>query len=137
MYYYDTETIIPKYALEPDAETGNSLFRINKVDCAMSSVMQADFLAPHRKDYYFMAFVKQGSSRHWIDMTPYTLKPDAFYFTVPHQVHLKEESEPISGYIIGFTEEFFEAITHHPKPLQRARAEFECTRCSVCGRYAG
>ncbi len=105
MYHYDTETIIPKYALEPDEETGNSLFRINKVDCAMS-MMRADFLAPHRKDYYFMAFVKQGSSRHWIDMTPYTLKPDTFYFTVPHQVHLKEESEPISGFVIGFTEEF-------------------------------
>ncbi len=105
MYYSDTETIIPKYALEPDPATGNKLFRMNKVDCKMNS-MQTDFLAPHRKDYYFLVLVRQGSSRHWIDMTPYTLKQDTFYFTVPHQIHLKEEAEPLSGMIIAFTAEF-------------------------------
>jgi AraC family transcriptional regulator, transcriptional activator of pobA len=105
MYYSDTETIIPKYALEPDPATGNKLFRMNKVDCGMNW-MRSDFLAPHRKDYYFLVLIRQGSSRHWIDMTPYTLKPDTFYFSVPHQVHLKEEAEPISGMFIGFTAEF-------------------------------
>jgi AraC family transcriptional activator of pobA len=105
MYYSDTETIIPKYALEPDPATGNKLFRIKKVDSSMNW-MRSDFLAPHRKDYYFLVLVRQGSSRHWIDMTPYTLKPDTFYFSVPHQVHLKEEVEPISGMFIGFTAEF-------------------------------
>src|SRR5258706_1636502 len=105
MYYSDTETIIPKYALEPDPATGNEMFRMNKVDCGMG-MMRSDFLAPHRKDYYFLVLVRQGSSRHWIDMTPYILKPDTFYFTVPHQVHLKEVAEPLTGMVIGFTAEF-------------------------------
>jgi AraC family transcriptional activator of pobA len=104
MYYSSTETLIPKHALEPDAETGNPIIRMNKLNCEMSMV-PVDFLVPHRKDYYFMVLVRQGSSRHWIDMKPYTLKADTFYFTVPHQVHLKEESEPLSGTIIAFTEE--------------------------------
>ncbi|MBB5395419.1 helix-turn-helix domain-containing protein [Mucilaginibacter sp. AK015] len=64
------------------------------------------FLLPHRKDYYFFAFIEQGGSRHWIDFVPYTVKPGHFYFTVPQQVHLKEESTPVKGYIAGFTEEF-------------------------------
>jgi AraC family transcriptional activator of pobA len=104
MYYTDTETIIPQYKLEPDA-TGNNLLRVHKLDCCMNRI-RAEFLAPHRKDYYFMVLVKQGSSRHWIDMEPYTLQPDSFYFTVPHQVHLKEESEPVTGVMLGFTKEF-------------------------------
>lgn len=105
MYIHDTETIIAKYALEPDLLTGSKMFSINKADCSVS-YKRADFLVPHRKNYYFWAFVKEGSNRHWIDMKPYTLQPDSFCFTVPHQVHLKEEIRPFTGFIIGFTDEF-------------------------------
>jgi len=105
MYYSDTETVIPKFQLEPDTRTGNKMLRMEKSDCSMS-MMRSDFLRPHRKDYYFFVLVRQGSSRHWIDMTPYTLKPDTFYFTVPNQVQLKEESEPLTGILVAFTEEF-------------------------------
>jgi AraC family transcriptional activator of pobA len=100
-----TDADIPKYAFEPDLTTGNPLFRIDKIDSAVNYI-KADFLSPHRKDYYFMAFVKKGCNRHWIDMTPYVLKPNTFYFTVPHQVHLKEASEPMTGISISFREEF-------------------------------
>ena len=99
------ESEIPKYAFEPDVVTGNPVFRINKNDSVIN-YKRTDFLVPHRKDYYFMAFVKQGSSRHWIDMTPYVLKPNAFYFTVPHQVHLKETTAPLTGFSISFSEAF-------------------------------
>jgi AraC-like DNA-binding protein len=105
MYYSDTETVIPKFQLEPDTRTGNKMLRMVKTDCSMS-MMRSDFLRPHRKDYYFFCLVKQGSSRHWIDMMPYTLKADTFYFTVPNQVQLKEEAEPLTGMILAFTEEF-------------------------------
>ncbi len=100
-----TEQVIPKYSFEPEEAIGNPLFRINRNDCVVN-YSKADFLIPHRKDYYFMAFVKRGNSRHWIDMTPYTIQPDAFYFTVPHQVQLKEVTEPFSGMSLSFTEDF-------------------------------
>ncbi|RYE20030.1 MAG: AraC family transcriptional regulator [Sphingobacteriales bacterium] len=96
---------IPKYPLEPDAVVGNKMFRINRNDNVVN-YLKSDFLVPHRKDYYFFAFVKQGCSRHWIDMVPYTLAPNTFYFTVPHQVHLKEEAKPMTGISMGFTKEF-------------------------------
>ncbi len=100
-----TEAVIPKYAFEPDAETGNTMFRINRNDCVVN-YKKSDFLVPHRKNYYFMAFVKQGNSRHWIDTIPYTVRPNAFYFTIPHQVHLKEVTEPFSGISLSYTEDF-------------------------------
>lgn len=105
MYIHDTENVIAKYALEPDLLTGNKMFSIKKADCSVN-YNRADFLVPHRKNYYFWAFVRQGSNRHWIDMKPYTLQPNSFCFTVPHQVHLKEEIRPFTGFIVGFTDEF-------------------------------
>lgn len=105
MYNTVTETTIPKYSLEQDKNTGSRIFRISKLEGGVST-LRSDFLIPHRKDYYFLVFVKQGRSRHWIDMTPYTLKNDTFYFTVPHQVHLKEEAAALSATSISFTAEF-------------------------------
>ncbi|HTK18050.1 MAG TPA: helix-turn-helix transcriptional regulator [Mucilaginibacter sp.] len=105
MYAINTETIIPQYPLEPDEFVGDKHFRIRKANCSMSRE-RSDFLVPHRKDYYFLVFVKEGSSRHWIDMKPYTIRNDTFYFTIPHQVHLKEDVQPFTGTSIGFTSEF-------------------------------
>lgn len=100
-----TDEVIPKYPFEPDMVTGNTMFRITQNDCVVN-YRKSDFLVPHRKNYYFMAFVKDGRNRHWIDTTPYTIKSKAFYFTVPHQVHLKEVSEPFTGVSISFTDDF-------------------------------
>lgn len=81
------------------------MFRIDRIGDVVNYI-RSDFLIPHRKDYYFMAFVKKGSSRHWIDMTSYILKPDTFYFTSPHQVHLKEEAVSLMGIILSFNNDF-------------------------------
>lgn len=67
-----------------------------------------DMLIPHRKGYYLLVLVRQGDSRHWIDTRSYVLKPDHFYFTVPHQVHLKEEPRPLHGLALAFTQEFLQ-----------------------------
>ncbi len=64
------------------------------------------FLEAHRKDYYLLVYVKTGINRHWVDMKPYNLKPGAFYFTTPDQIHLKEEAEPVTGYVLAFTREY-------------------------------
>jgi AraC family transcriptional regulator, transcriptional activator of pobA len=115
MYTTVAENVIPKYALEPD-DTGNRVFRLNKFACSVIR-MRADFLVPHRKDYFFLVLVHEGKSRHWVDMTPYVLKNNTFYFTVPHQVHLKEESEPLTGTSISFTREFLGMMPDNVKQL--------------------
>ncbi len=102
-----TETALPKVPLRmrQTSSNGNAMFEI--ADMCGGMIQHPDvFLSPHRKDFYFMALVKEGSSRHWIDMVPYTLKPNTFYFTSPHQVHIKENMKTSVGKILGFTEEF-------------------------------
>jgi AraC-like DNA-binding protein len=105
MYYTEAEPIIAKHELAPDLITGSKMFSINKADCSVT-YKREDFLVPHRKDYYFWAFIKDGANKHWIDVKQYILKPNTFYFTIPHQVHLKEEAKPLTGIVLGFTEEF-------------------------------
>src|SRR6201992_3572928 len=99
------ETVIPQYPFEPDPKTGNPMFKIAHHYCSFT-YYKRDLLIPHRKSYYMLVFVKDGSSKHWIDMTPYTLKPYTMYFTVPHQVHMKEEPKPLTGTMITFTDDF-------------------------------
>lgn len=105
MQTLNAEQVIPNYAFEPDNKTGNPMFKIAHNYCSVT-YYKKDLLIPHRKDYYLMVFVKDGSSRHWIDMTPYSLKPNTFYFTVPSQIHMKEEPKPLTGTMLNFTDEF-------------------------------
>jgi len=96
---------IPSYSLEPTDDVATPLFQIRRMNRVVVHG-QDDLLVPHRKSYYFMALIWEGSGRHWIDTTPYALKPDMLYFTVPDQVHLKQELRPVSGFNINFTEDF-------------------------------
>ncbi|WP_345954207.1 helix-turn-helix transcriptional regulator [Mucilaginibacter sp. PAMB04168] len=105
MYASAQETVIPKYPFEPDEATGNPMFRVQQYNCVVN-YKQSDFLIPHRKDYYFLALVKRGSSRGWVDTVPYVLKPNSFYFTVPRQVLLKEDISELTSISISFTDEF-------------------------------
>lgn len=104
MYPEVAENIIPIYTLN-QGSTDNTLFDIVQANGKFRQ-HKANFLTPHRKDYYLLVLVKQGNSRHWVDMKPYTLQPDTFYFTTPAQIHLKEQTEPMVGTLLCFTNEF-------------------------------
>lgn len=74
--------------------------------CIANARMQEQMFVPHRKDYYFFFLVKKGDSHHWVDFLRYQVQPHHIYFTLPHQVHLKEKATPTEGLLIAFTEEF-------------------------------
>jgi len=100
--------MIPVYSLAQNSRTGSRMIEVAEaVECSPALVEPA-FLIPHRKDYYLFVLVRHGKSRHWVDSIPYTLKADTFYFTVPQQVHLKEEMLPMQGLALRFTEEFLQ-----------------------------
>jgi AraC family transcriptional activator of pobA len=68
-------------------------------------IQQEIWLSPHRKNYYMLQYVTQGSGRHWVDMIPYEYSANTLYFSSPEQVHVKEEVN-ITGTVITFTKEF-------------------------------
>jgi len=102
---------IPIYSLQHSSGASSSMIEI-RVAKGESREPDTDFLIPHRKDYYLFVLVKKDSSRHWVDFTPYTLKKNTFYFTIPQQVHLKEDMQPMQGMIACFTEELLQLAEH-------------------------
>ncbi|WP_158023047.1 AraC family transcriptional regulator [Hymenobacter coccineus] len=63
-------------------------------------------MTPHRKNFYFLVLMRQGSGRHWVDMRPYPHQANTLYFTAPLQVSLLEQEMPFDGLALGFTAEF-------------------------------
>ena len=102
-----TETRIPVYSLEQSSRDGSKQFAIAESGSGLSRHQKDLFFVPHRQDYYKLVFVKLGSNRHWVDMVPYTTKPDTLYLSTPQQVLLKEDTSSCSDIIsICFTDEF-------------------------------
>jgi AraC-like DNA-binding protein len=98
--------MIPVYSLADNSHAGSRMIEVVEAAEGLPARIEPAFLVPHRKDYYLFVLVYRGDSRHWVDSIPYTLKPDTLYFTIPQQVHLKEEMRPMKGLILRFTEEF-------------------------------
>lgn len=105
MMSMSTEITIPKYSLKQASLQGSAMFDIMELAGVVEQQPEI-FLTPHRKDYYMLVLVKHGSSRHWVDMVPVTTKPNRFYFTIPQQVHVKEEPKPMGRTMLCFSEEF-------------------------------
>jgi len=105
LYAVKEKTIIPHYSLRESSEKGSDHFEVKETKAGTGHPKPFLFL-PHRKDYYFFFLSKKGHSRHWIDFVSYEVRPGAMYFTLPHQVHLKERLEPVEGIMVAFTEEF-------------------------------
>lgn len=104
MHVLSTNPQVPLYAFEADEATGNPYFRVYNLEGSLPS--HADLLIPHRKNYYLLAFVRHSDASIWIDMVPYPLKKNTFYFTGPSEIIIKEETESISSVGIAFTKEF-------------------------------
>jgi AraC family transcriptional activator of pobA len=96
---------LPTYSLNESSAINGTTFEIIESRGDFRK-RKANFLVPHRKDYYLFVLVKKGGSRHWVDFVPYTIKPNTFYFSIPQHVQMKEKSEPLHGFLLSFTEEF-------------------------------
>jgi len=95
---------VPIYTLEQDALLAGKLFSMVRFEGTLTH--ESDVLIPHRKDYFLFVFVRRGESRHWLDMTQYTLRENTFYFFVPNQLVVKEEPKPMWATAFAFTKEF-------------------------------
>ncbi|MDJ1482829.1 MULTISPECIES: helix-turn-helix domain-containing protein [Xanthocytophaga] len=104
MYLGNDIQQVPIYSLQPDDVTANKHFRMYHFEGTLPD--QSELLIPHRKDYYLFVFIRKAGGRQWIDMTPYVLKHNAFYFTVPHQVIVKDSIDHLWSTGIAFTTEF-------------------------------
>ena len=96
---------IPTYFLAQCSPQGQEQFYLASTSDG-GPALKAEFLVPHRKDFYFLVLVRRGGGRHWVDLRRYTKQADTVYFTAQHQVRLVEEARPLEGIALGFTADF-------------------------------
>ena len=61
----------------------------------------------HRHDFYYILFVTDGSGRHIIDFSNYTIKPRTLFVMRPGQVHELRLGALSTGYMVQIGKSFF------------------------------
>lgn len=104
------KTVIPHYSLRHTGDAGSCLFEILELDGRKTPSTEPLF-RPYRQNYYCFFLAKgsnAGPARRWIDFINYEWQPGNLYFTLPHQIHIKEDNAPVNGTLLSFTEEFLQ-----------------------------
>ena len=76
-------------------------------------------LKPHGHSFYHLVFFTQGSGSQAIDFTNFPIKPGQIYFMNPGQVHSWHFSGEVEGYIVNFSESFFDSFLKEANYLER------------------
>lgn len=62
---------------------------------------------PHKHNYYELCFFTGGSGKHEIDFKTHQIVSPSIHFLRPGQVHVIKRDEAYKGYLLVFSEEFF------------------------------
>jgi AraC-like DNA-binding protein len=76
-------------------------------------------LQPHGHSFYHFVFFSKGAGKQAIDFTSFPVKPGQIYFMNPGQVHNWQFSGEVDGYIVNFSESFFDSFFKEPNYLER------------------
>lgn len=76
-------------------------------------------LQPHGHSFYHLVFFTKGAGKQAIDFTSFLVKPGQIYFMTPGQVHSWQFSREVDGYIVNFSESFFDSYFKEPNYLER------------------
>ncbi len=102
--------------------------------CTLSAFKQDDILisrfAPylaqhhnlhlaHKHSFYHLVLFTKGGGAHAIDFEQFVVKPFQIYFMVPGQVHSWSFKGEVDGYVINFSELFFQSFLLKPDYLMQ------------------
>ena len=104
MQVLTSPTGLPVYSIIPDKPFGSKHFKVYHFEGAFPD--HADFLIPHRKDHYLIAFIRKASTRHWVDMRAFESEDNTIFFIRPDQIIVKEEYKQLWSTAIAFTPAF-------------------------------
>jgi AraC family transcriptional regulator, transcriptional activator of pobA len=65
---------------------------------------------PHRHDFYQLILFTEGGGSHSIDFLSHRITPFHMYFLSPNQVHSWHFEGNMDGYVINFSDQFFQSF---------------------------
>lgn len=67
---------------------------------------------PHRHNFFHLVLFTEGAGHHTIDFTNFEVQINQIYFMIPGQVHSWAFEGHVDGYVVNFTETFFNSFLH-------------------------
>lgn len=67
---------------------------------------------PHRHNFFHLVLFTEGAGHHTIDFTNFEVSINQIYFMIPGQVHSWAFDGPVDGYVVNFTEAFFNSFLY-------------------------
>lgn len=64
----------------------------------------------HKHSFYHLILFINGGGRHEIDFHGFPVEPFQIYFMLPGQVHSWDFSGEVDGYVVNFSEQFFQTF---------------------------
>lgn len=72
---------------------------------------------PHRHSFYHLVLFTEGNGRHTIDFHHFLASPYQIYFMIPGQVHTWDFNDKMEGYVVNFSDSFFQSFLLQPEYL--------------------
>lgn len=72
---------------------------------------------PHRHRFYHFVLFTKGGGYHSIDFNHFAVKPFQNYFMIPGQVHTWDFEGQMDGYVVNFSDTFFNSFLFKPDYL--------------------
>jgi AraC family transcriptional activator of pobA len=69
-----------------------------------------DLHFPHKHSFYHLVLFTKGAGTHAIDFKTFKVEPNQVYFMIPGQVHSWDFEGEADGYVIHFSEDFFQSF---------------------------
>jgi AraC family transcriptional activator of pobA len=73
----------------------------------------------HKHSFYHLVLFTEGGGTHAIDFHTYAVKPFQIYFMIPGQVHSWNFEGHVDGYVVNFSDHFFQAFLIKPDYLHQ------------------
>ena len=73
----------------------------------------------HKHSFYHLVLFTEGGGSHAIDFHTYAVKPFQIYFMVPGQVHSWSFEGQVDGYVVNFSDQFFQSFLIKPDYLDQ------------------
>lgn len=74
---------------------------------------------PHKHNFYHLVLFTEGGGDHAVDFTTFPVKEGQIYFMIPGQVHSWAFRGPVDGYVVNFSDAFFQSFLLKPDYLEQ------------------
>ena len=74
---------------------------------------------PHKHSFYHLVYFSGGSGSHSIDFVQFPVRAGQLYFMAPGQVHSWDFDVQPDGYIVNFSESWFQGLVANPRYLDQ------------------